>query len=135
MKNILSLISKIHEKGNRFIVEQLNANGADGLVTSHGDILACLYQKNKMTMREIAEKINKTKATVTVLADKLEKYGYIKREKSENDSRNTYITLTKKGEDFKSVFEKISKELNEMLYKKLSKDEAQILDILLQKMI
>lgn len=135
MKNLLSIISKIHEKGNRFIIEQINTNGNEGLVTSHGDILACLYQGNKMTMKDIAERINKTKATVTVLVDKLEKNGYVKREKSTEDSRNTYISLTKKGEDFKPVFEKISKELNELLYKNLSKDEAQILDILLQKMI
>ena len=39
MRNFLSLISKIHDKGNRLIIEELKRNGADGLVPSHGDIL------------------------------------------------------------------------------------------------
>ena len=133
MRNFLSLISKIHDKGNRLITEELKRNGADGLVPSHGDILVCLYQNDKMTMKEIADKINRTRPTVTVLVDKLEKLGYIKREISQEDSRYTYIVLTKKGKDFKPVFEKISNKLNDMLYKNLSKDESDILENLLQK--
>lgn len=133
MRNLLSLISKIHEKGNRFIVEELNKNGAEGLVPSHGDILVCLYQNDKMTMKEIADKINRTRPTVTVLVDKLEKLGYLKREVSQEDSRYTYIVLTKKGQDFKPIFEKISKNLNNMLYENLSEEESDILENLLQK--
>ena len=130
---MLALISKIHEKGNRFIIEELKKNGADGLVPSHGDILVCLYHNDKITMKDIADKIHRTRPTVTVLVDKLEKLGYLKREVSQEDSRYTYIVLTKKGKDFKPIFEKISNKLNDMLYKNLSKDESDILENLLQK--
>ena len=133
MRNLLALVSKIHEKGNRFIVEQLKKNGADGLVPSHGDILVCLYEQDKMTMKDIADKIHRTRPTVTVLVDKLEKLGYIKREISQEDSRYTYIVLTKKGQDFKPIFEKISEDLNNLLYKNLTEQESNILDNLLQK--
>ena len=133
MKEMLSLISKIHEKGNQFVIKSLKDNGAEGLVPSHGDILICLYERNKMTMKDIADKINRTRPTVTVLVDKLEKLGYIKREVSDKDSRYTNISLTKKGEDFKPIFEKISNELNHMLYKNLSKEEAKLLENLLKK--
>ena len=133
MRNLLALVSKIHEKGNRFIIEQLKKNGADGLVPSHGDILVCLYEQDKMTMKDIADKIHRTRPTVTVLVDKLEKLGYIKREISQEDSRYTYIVLTKKGQDFKHIFEKISEDLNNLLYKNLTEQESNILDNLLQK--
>lgn len=133
MRNLLALVSKIHEKGNRFIIEELKKNGAEGLVPSHGDILVCLYQNDKMTMKEIADKIHRTRPTVTVLVDKLEKLGYLQRKISQEDSRYTYIVLTKKGKDFKPVFEKISQNLNDMLYKNLSEQEADILENLLQK--
>lgn len=135
MKQALSLISKIHEKGNRFIIEQLNANGIKELVPSHGDILAILYHYKKLTMKDIAEKIHRTKPTITVLIDKLEKLGFVKREKSTEDSRVTYILLTEKSEEFKPLFEKISKDLNKMLYKNLSQNEATLLDNLLEKML
>ena len=133
MRNLLALVSKIHEKGNHFIIEQLKKNGADGLVPSHGDILVCLYEQDKMTMKDIADKIHRTRPTVTVLVDKLEKLGYIKREISQEDSRYTYIVLTKKGQDFKPIFEKISEDLNNLLYKNLTEQESNILDNLLQK--
>ena len=135
MNAILSLISKIHEKGNRFIIEELKNNGAEGLVPSHGDILVCLYKNGKMTMKDIANCIHRTKPTVTVLVDKLEKLGYLKREASDEDSRSTNIVLTQKGEDFQATFEKISKNLNEMLYKNLSDKEIEILEELLKKII
>ncbi len=133
MKEILSLISKIHEKGNRFIIDALKQNGSEDLAPSHGDILVCLYKYGKMTMKDIANSIHRTKPTVTVLINKLEKLGYIKRETSKEDSRITYIVLTKKGEDFKPVFDKISSDLNNMLCKNLSEGEANTLIHILKK--
>ncbi len=135
MKEMLSLVSKIHEKGNRFIIEELKNNGAEGLVPSHGDILVCLYKNGKMTMKDIANSIHRTKPTVTVLIDKLEKLGYLKREDSDEDSRSTNIVLTQKGVDFKVIFEKISNELNKMLYKNLSPEESELIEKLLRKVI
>ena len=135
MSAILSLISKIHEKGHRFIIEELKNNGAEGLVPSHGDILVCLYKNGKMTMKDIANSIHRTKPTVTVLVDKLEKLGYLKREASVEDNRSTNIVLTQKGEDFKVIFEKISKELNKMLYKNLSPEESELIEKLLRKVL
>ena len=135
MNEMLSLVSKIHEKGNRFIIEELKNNGAEGLVPSHGDILFCLYTKGKMTMKDIANHIHRTKPTVTVLVDKLEKLGYLKRESSDKDNRCTYIVLTQKGEDFKVIFERISEELNKVLYKYLSPEESELMEELLRKVL
>lgn len=135
MKQILSLISKIHEKGNKFILQELNSMGITDLAPSHGDILAMLYQDDKLTMKEIADKIHRSKPTVTILVAKLERLGFVTREKSTEDSRITYIMLTSKSEDFKPIFEKISKDLNKMLFKNLTNKEVQLLDVLLKKMI
>ncbi len=135
MRKTLSLVSLIHEKGNRFILDSLKRNGIEGLVPSHGDILVVLYKYEKLTMKDIAAKIHRTKPTVTVLINKLEKQGYIKRNKSENDSRITYITLTKKGREFKPMFENISNDLCNILHKNLSANETKVLERILEKMI
>lgn len=134
MKQALTLISKIREAGNAFIISKLKEYDYENLSPSHGDILVVLYKYEKITMKNIADKIHRTKATVTVLVDKLEKIGLVKREKSAEDNRITYIVLTKEGLDLKPVFEKISKELNAMLYKGFSESEAKQLDYLLKKM-
>ena len=134
MQKALSLISRIHEKGNKFIIDSLNQNGLTGLVPSHGDILAVLYGSGKLTMQDIAKKIHRTKPTITVLVDKLEKLGFVKREKSLEDNRITYIALTDKGLEFKVLFDEISINLNKMLYKNLSDEESLLIDQLLEKM-
>lgn len=133
LKEALSYISKIQEKGNRFIVEQLNKNGIKELVPSHGDILAVLYKDGKTTMKEIADKIHRTKPNVTVLVNKLKRLGYVKREDSKTDSRYTYIVLTQKGKSFETVFKDISKKLNKKLYKNFSDNEYKKFETYLKK--
>ncbi len=131
--NAISLISRIHEKANRLILEELKSNGITELSPSHGDILVNLFTVKEITMQDIAKKIHRTKATTTVLVDKLEKLSYVKREKSKNDNRYTNIVLTKKGCEFKPIFDKVSDQLNETLYKDLTEKEIQNLEMLLEK--
>jgi len=135
MKKALSLISKIQENGNKFIIEKLNNNGIKELAPSHGDILAVLYFYGKSTMKEIADKIHRTKPTVTVLVDKLEKLEFVKREHSEKDNRYTYVTLTQKGKNFRPIFENISNNLNEKMFKNISDSDYEILEKLLNKIL
>lgn len=135
MRYALSLSSKIREAGNAFLIKKLKEQGLDSLAPSHGDILSVLYKYEKLTMKEIADRIHRTKATVTVLIDKLERENFVKREKSTADNRSTYIILTQKSIDLRPVLEKIAEELNTMLYKGFTKDEAKQLDQLLEKML
>lgn len=131
--NALSLISRIREKANRFIVRELENHGIKGIVPSHGDILVILFQGEKYTMKELADRINRTKPTVTVLIDKLVEYGYVEREKSCTDSRVTYIKLTGKGIELKPVFDDISEKLDALIYGDLTGGEPEVLEKLLQK--
>lgn len=133
LKEALSYMAKIYEEGNRFIIDRLNKNGIKGLVPSHGDVLAILYKDGKSTMKEIADKIHRTKPNVTVLVNKLERLGYVKREESKTDKRYTYIVLTQKGKNFEPVFKDISKKLNKKLYTNFSDNEYEKLEACLKK--
>lgn len=132
-KNALSLIGRIREKANKFIIRELETHGIKGLVPSHGDILVILFHGEKYTMKELADKINRTKPTVTVLIDKLAEYGFIQKEKSYTDSRVTYIKLTNKGIELRPIFEDISEKLNAMLYGDFTDEESELFEMLLNK--
>ena len=99
--NAIALISRIREKSNRFIVRELEEHGISGIVPSHGDILYILLREERCTMTDLAAKIHRTKANVTVLVDKLVECGYVNKEKSAEDNRVTYITLTEKGKSLR----------------------------------
>ncbi len=129
--DIISLISKIRAKVNRHIELEMSRQGMDGIVTSHGDILYALFSRQRMTMAEIAGKIDRDKSTVTALVKKLEGLGYVRKERGTEDTRIVYVTLTQKGISLKPVFDKISDDIIETLYKDIpDSDRDELLRIL-----
>lgn len=137
MKNqrLIALSSRLAEKANKFIIAELKKYELTDIAPSHGDILSLLFDGSSYEMGEIARKIHRTKPTVTVLVEKLEKSGYVQRVKSDVDARFTMISLTEKGFALRSIFEAISKDLNTLAYAGLRDEEALLLEILLEKAI
>lgn len=122
--NAIALMSRIREKANKFIIRELAEHGVDGVVPSHGEIMVQLFTGRKYTMKELAEKIHRTKPTVTVLIDKLVDFGYVIKEKSAEDNRVTYIKLTPKGLALEPIFIEISEKLNHLVYSGLTESES-----------
>ena len=120
--------SRIRKAGNQFLTNELEKAGLKGIVPSHGDIIKCLLMFGAMSMQELAKKVDRTKATVTVLIDKLEKLEIVKRTRSSKDNRVTLIEL-----NFTPVFEKISHDLNEKAYKGFSTEEAELVETLMDR--
>jgi DNA-binding MarR family transcriptional regulator len=131
--DIVSLISKIRTKVNRHIELEMSRQGMDGIVTSHGDILFALFGRQRMTMAEIAGKIDRDKSTVTALVKKLEGLGYVRKERSTEDTRIVYVTLTQKGISLKPVFDKISDDIIKTLYKDIPDSDRDELLRMLEK--
>ncbi|MBP0725822.1 MarR family transcriptional regulator [Bacillus sp. RG28] len=131
--NAAVMFSKIRNKVNNKIVLELEKHNVCGIVPSHGDILWSLYQKNGLPIKTIAEKINKTQPTVTVLVNKLEKLGYVKKIKDEKDSRVTLIFLTEKGAQLESIYIEVSDQINEIIYGGLTNDQKEQLELYLEK--
>ncbi|PQP89191.1 MarR family transcriptional regulator [Paenibacillus sp. AR247] len=81
----------------------------------------------------LSEKIDRTQPTVTVLVNKLEKVGYVRKVKSKEDSRMTLVSLTPKGKELEPVFQEVSARLNETIYGGLSDKEQVQLESLLEQ--
>ncbi|WP_034639664.1 MarR family winged helix-turn-helix transcriptional regulator [Desulfofalx alkaliphila] len=131
--NALSLISRIREKATKLIIKELEGHGIEGIVPSHGDILVILFQGERYTMKELADKIHRTKPTVTVLIEKLVQYGFVEKEKDSEDARLTYVKLTKKGRQLKPIFDTVSGRLNAVMYGDLTEKEAETFENLLER--
>lgn len=129
--NAIDLITRIREKVNRYFVKELETRGIKGIVPSHGSILMHLYDGRDLTMKELAEKINRTKPTVTVLVDKLAECGYVTKEKSPDDNRVTFIRLTEDGRALKPTLDEIADGLDEVVYGSLTDREALDMEIAL----
>ena len=132
VSSVISLISHLHTATADFTNKRLAEKG--DFVSSHGFILFQLSGEEKLTMTEIARRINRDKSTTTVLVRKLKEEGLVKEENSETDSRVKYIQLTKKGMEYNEITSKISHELLTQCYKGFSKTEKEELLRLLEKM-
>ncbi|WP_373838763.1 MarR family winged helix-turn-helix transcriptional regulator [Methanospirillum sp.] len=130
--NAVYQMSRLLERTNQFIIKELENKGINDIVPSHGDILYQLFQDEPLTMQEISKRIHRTKSTVTILVKKLEDKGYIERQKNEEDSRSTLISLTEKGRALHPIFEEISENLQERLYGGYSRGQVIMFEELLE---
>lgn len=131
----VKFISRIRENADEFLSAELEKAGASGMVTSHGNILVCLYLNGSIPMFQLANLIGRRKSTLTVLVDKLEAAGYVQRETLESDSRVRHISLTEKGQSFQKVFIEISQRMNARLWQGFSMEEQQATMEFLQRLM
>jgi MarR family transcriptional regulator, organic hydroperoxide resistance regulator len=111
----------------------MTGRNIQGLVTSHGDILVALFEKQVLTMKEIAGRIKRDKSTVTSLIDKLIKFGYVKKQSDPQDSRVVLVALTEKGRNLQTDFDEISSKLLSTVYKGISDREKNTVSAILNK--
>ena len=128
-------IGLIHAMTQKWLTDQLAAAGMAGVVPSHGDVLACLFRNGPTAMHDLAAFSHRTRPTTTVLVDKLEQMGLVRRERSDDDARQTVVTLTDVGEALRGKFESISRRLVRLVYSPLDKGEAEIFEGLLGKIL
>ena len=119
------MISKVRENANKFITEEMDKWGVKGLAPSHGDILSALLKHERLTMKELADKIGRDKSTVTVLVDKLIKQGFVEKTRDIEDNRVVFVSLTEKGRELRPMFDSISKDLISTVYKGMSENEKE----------
>jgi len=131
--NAIALVSRITEKAHKRIARELETRGIIGIVPSHGGILSLLFSGERITMKDLAEKIHRTKPTMTLLIDKLVDFGYVTKEKNMEDGRSTYIKISEKGLRLKPIFIEVSENVNAVFYKGLSVNEVKCIEMLLGK--
>ena len=130
---VLSLAARIHEEGRRNLLQRMKAEGLDELTTSCGDIFMVLFAEEGQSLTAIAQKIRRTKSTTSVMADRLEKQGYIVKQVCPDDARASVICLTPKGRALKPMMMEISEKLTDDICAGLTDEEADALEKLLRK--
>ena len=64
--------------------------------------MMCLWENNQINVKELGNKLFLDSGTLTPLLKKLEKKGYIKRNRDDGDQRNLIVTITKQGMDLRN---------------------------------
>jgi DNA-binding MarR family transcriptional regulator len=132
---IIYIITRIREKANRFILDQLKSHGLHDLAPIHGEILLVLFSRGELSMKQIAKLIDRKKSTVTTLVEKLVKLGYSQKKTDIYDNRSFLISLTDKGYGLREVLIEISDNLLDKVYKDIPLKERKQLVRTLKKIL
>jgi DNA-binding MarR family transcriptional regulator len=92
-----------------------------------------LWEKKQIGVKELGKKLFLDSGTLTPLLKKLEKKGFITRERSKEDERNLIVTITVKGAAMKKKALSIPAQLGACI--KLSAEETGTLYTLLYKLL
>jgi len=117
------LITKIKQLHSRALAQCISDKGIDAFSGEQGKILFVLWQKDKITQKELATEIGLAKNTITVMLEKMEKNNLIRRITDENDKRKSLVILTDYAKSLKKSFDEISDEMLRKVYKGFSEEE------------
>lgn len=73
-------------------------------------VLKCLWQEEGISQSEIAEKVDKDKASITRILDIMQKNNLIKRCDDELDRRSYRIFLTEEGKSLENKLKPVAQE-------------------------
>jgi len=107
----------------------------EGITRIQWIALYYLKTKGRISQRDLSNLMNVADSSAGRLLDRLERDGFIKRERDLTDRRVTYVTLTKEGDRLISELMPIGNEFNNDLMKGISEEELKIYENVLKKMI
>ncbi len=116
------LMAKIRQVGGR-ISERILKKYDVEINSAQGRIMFALWQKDGVSINELAKKTQLKKSTLTSMLDRLERMGYIRRQRSKKDRRKILIKRTEKDRTMEKKYVEVSEEMTRLFYKGFSKSQ------------
>lgn len=96
-------------------------------------VLKKLYEQDGLNQNELAEQTYRDKSSLTRLLTTMERKGYIRRERGEEDKRVNYVYLTKAGDIMWKKTKPVAQEVVQRMRADLNPEEVQQLIAILKK--
>jgi DNA-binding MarR family transcriptional regulator len=128
--NLAQLIVEFYEKLSSW--EHGVVRGT-GLTPTQMHVIEILGAHEALRMKELAERMGVTTGTLTVVADKLEQRGLLRRRPNAQDRRSILVELTEAGQERFQEHDKLHADLTREIIADLSPEEAACLAACLGK--
>lgn len=104
-----------------------------GLYPGQPRVLQALWVEDGLSQKEIGKQLNIKPSTVTVMINRMEKAGLVKRIQDKEDLRVSKVYLEQKGMDLKDDIKNIGDKVNEETFKGFSNDEKKTMNSYLER--
>nr|WP_306286847.1 MarR family transcriptional regulator [Neglectibacter timonensis] len=129
------MISQIKSVSGRLFERILQDCGVEEFNGAQGRILYVLWQADRVPIVELSQKTGLAKNTLTSMLGRMEESGLILREQSEEDRRQTIISLTDKARELEEKYDEVSERANLLFFKGFTPAEIAELECLLSKVL
>ncbi|MFS0555213.1 MarR family winged helix-turn-helix transcriptional regulator [Brevibacillus sp. 179-C9.3 HS] len=110
------------------------AEPASGLTGPQFYILHQLELKQKCTVGELADSMGVKPSAITAMVDRLDKHGYVARDRDEEDRRVVHISLHDSGRHILKLAKQNRREKLNKMFSHLSEDELQAFVTIFEKL-
>ena len=130
-----SLISRIHKLTNRKINSLLKEEKIDAFNNAQGTIIYALWDKDALSITEISNITCLAMSSLTTMLERMRQKGLIEMKSDPKDGRSTLVSLSTKGREVSSSFEKITDEMFESYYHGFSEEEVVLFEGMLERVL
>ena len=128
------LISKIHQLSGRIFNKLLGERGIE-FNSAQGRILFVLWERDGIPIRELSDKTQLSKSTLTSMLDRLERAGHIAREPSGEDRRVVLVRLTEENRRQRMLYDEVSEEMIGLFYEGFTWEEITEFESFLRRVL
>jgi DNA-binding MarR family transcriptional regulator len=121
----LNELRVVNQQLHRRLAQEWGKHVEQGISSSQAIILDHLDSRGQLRASDLAEVLKITSGAVTGLCDKLIKYGYAKRSRTEEDRRVVYLDITETGREMLQSVKEKGREITELFYSQLSVEDLQ----------
>ncbi|MFC1634346.1 MarR family winged helix-turn-helix transcriptional regulator [Planctomycetota bacterium] len=116
------LMAKIRQVAGRIFERMLRDCNIE-INSAQGRIMFALWQEDGISINELAKKTQLKKSTLTSMLDRLERIGYVRRERSKEDRRKILIQRASKDKNLEREYVKLSQEHTKLFFHGFSEDQ------------
>jgi DNA-binding MarR family transcriptional regulator len=116
------LMAKIRQVAGRIFERMLKDCNIE-ISSAQGRIMFALWQEEGISINELAKKTQLKKSTLTSMLDRLERMGYVRRQRSKKDRRKILIQRTSKDKNLENEYVKLSQEHTKIFFHGFSEDQ------------
>ena len=104
----------------------LEENAITDSNSAQGRIIFSLWQKDNVSIVELARRTALGKTTLPSMQEQLEQAEYIIKDPDKEDKRKIIVSLTEKSKQLKEKYEDVSRQMIYLFYKGLREDEIDV---------
>jgi DNA-binding MarR family transcriptional regulator len=130
-----NLVAQVHQLSGRIFARILKAHGVDDLNPAQGRIIYELWKEDGVSQATLASRTRLDKSTLTLMLERLEAQGQLRRQADPSDGRRRIVRLTAKNRAMHAAYTRASAEMVRLFYRGMTEREADAFEAMLRRIL